>query len=47
MDILILLALVAFIAAVVLGFVQKSWPAALIALGLLLYVLSGAGWITG
>lgn len=45
MDILILLALVAFIAAAVLGFVQKAWPVAFIALGLLLYVLSGAGWI--
>lgn len=45
MDILILLALVAFGAAVVGALLQKPWALGLVAAGLFLTTLSASGWI--
>lgn len=46
MDILILLALVAFAVAVVGALLQKPWALGLVAAGLFLATLSASGWIT-
>lgn len=42
MDILILLALVAFLAAAIWSAIQRAWPTALLSTGLFLIVLSGS-----
>ncbi len=45
-DFLILLAVALFIAAGVVGAIQRSWVAALFCFGVALVVLSGGGLIT-
>lgn len=45
MDVLILLALVAFGAAAVAAFLSKPWALGLVAAGLFLTTLSASGWI--
>ena len=44
-DPLILLALAAFLAGAVYGGVRRSWAIMLVAIGLFLLTLNGAGWI--
>lgn len=46
MDILLLLALVAFLASAIWSTIQRAWPLALLAAGLLLIVLPSTGLIT-
>jgi hypothetical protein len=45
MDVLLLLALVAFLSAAVVAGIQRAWVEALIAAGLFLYVLAETGLI--
>ncbi|MER7363588.1 hypothetical protein [Nonomuraea wenchangensis] len=45
MDVLLLLALVAFLAAAVVAGIQKSWVLVLVCAGLFLMVLADAGLI--
>ncbi|MFN2636888.1 MAG: hypothetical protein ABR585_07680 [Gemmatimonadaceae bacterium] len=45
MDVLMLLALVCFLAGAVVAGIQRSWPIVLIAAGLFLATLAGTGLI--
>jgi hypothetical protein len=45
MNILILLALIAFLASAIWSAIQRTWPLALLALGLVLLTLTDSGLI--